>query len=167
MRPMQRFTDNAGRTWVIQINVAAVKRVRGLLDVDLYNLVADRFAGLKNLIADPVQLIDVVYVLCKAEADAQGISDEQFGTGFSGDTLHAASQAFLSELIDFFPDPRVRAGIRRVIELTRTVNVHMMDEMEASLSQVDPTAVARRLIASSGTAPASSELTPDHSPSAN
>ena len=158
---MQRFVDNAGRTWVIQINVAAVKRVRGLLDVDLYKLVDDRFAGLKALISDPVQLIDVVYVLCKAEADAQGISDEQFGTGFSGDTLHAASQAFLSELIDFFPDPRVRAGIRRVIELTRTVNVHMMDEMEASLSQVDPMAVARRLIASSGTAPGSLESTPD------
>ena len=158
---MQRFVDNAGRTWVIQINVAAVKRVRGLLDIDLYNLVVDRFAGLKNLIADPVQLIDVVYVLCKAEADAQGISDEQFGAGFSGDTLHAASQAFLAELIDFFPDPRVRAGIRKVIDLSQEVSGHMMAEMEANLSQADPEAMARKLIASFGTAPGSSESTPD------
>lgn len=158
---MKSFTDNALRTWVIQINVAAVKRVRGLLDIDLYKLVDNKFAGLTALIADPVGLIDVVYVLCKTEADAQGISDEQFGAGFSGDTLHNASQAFLAELIDFFPDPRVRAGIRKVIDLSQEVSGHMMDEMEANLSQADPVAMARKLIASSGTAPESSESTQD------
>jgi hypothetical protein len=33
---MRTFNDNAGRTWTIAINVAAIKRVRGLLNVDLY-----------------------------------------------------------------------------------------------------------------------------------
>ena len=164
---MQRFVDNAGRTWVIQINVAAVKRVRGLLDVDLYKLVDDRFAGLKDLLSDPVALVDVIYVLCKSQADDAGISDEQFGEGFSGDTLNTASQAFLAELIDFFPDPRVRAGIRKVIDLSQEMSGHLMETTEAKLSQVDPAALARKLIASFGTAPESSELTPDPSRSAN
>ena len=40
---MRTFTDNAGRTWTIQVNVTAVKRVRGLVGIDLYKLVDDGF----------------------------------------------------------------------------------------------------------------------------
>ncbi len=66
---MKTFTDNAGRTWTVSINVAAIKRVRGLLDVDLYKLVDDGFQPLSKLVSDPVQLADVLYCLCKDEAD--------------------------------------------------------------------------------------------------
>ena len=32
---MKTFVDNAGRTWTVQINVEAIKRVRELLSVNL------------------------------------------------------------------------------------------------------------------------------------
>ena len=47
---MRTFTDNAGRTWTVAINVAAVKRVRGLIKVDLYKLVDDGFQSLGFLV---------------------------------------------------------------------------------------------------------------------
>ena len=36
---MKSFTDNAGRTWMVTVNVAAIKRVRALCGVDLNAIV--------------------------------------------------------------------------------------------------------------------------------
>jgi hypothetical protein len=68
---MHSFRDNVGRVWTVTINVAAVKRVRGLVGVDLYKLVDDGFKPLAALVSDPVQLADVLFCLCKDEADAK------------------------------------------------------------------------------------------------
>lgn len=107
---MHRFCDNAGRTWVVSINVTAIKRVRGLVGIDLYKLIDDGFRPLGTLVADPVQLADVLYCLCKDEADAKQISDEDFGRALAGDAITLAADAFVEELIDFFPDARTRAN---------------------------------------------------------
>lgn len=159
---MKTFRDNAGRPWTVVINVYAVKRVRGLLGLDLYSLVDDRFQGLGKLLADPVALVDVLYVLCKDEADKLGVSDEDFGRGMGGDAIEHASTAFLEELTDFFPEPRVRAGIRRVIEAGRKMRDSLLTHMEGSLAAIDPDAEARRLIGSSGSSPGSSGSIPTH-----
>ncbi|MCK4660506.1 MAG: hypothetical protein KAV82_13370 [Phycisphaerae bacterium] len=71
---MKSFTDNAGRSSTIAINVDAIKRVRGLLDVDLLKIVEGTL--IEKLIRDPVLLCDVVYAVCKPEADAKDVSDE-------------------------------------------------------------------------------------------
>ena len=153
---MRAFTDNHGRTWTISIHVAAVKRCRALLDVDLYGLVDDGFDGLSKLLGDPVALVDVLYVLCRDEADKLGVSDEDFGRGLGGDGLGRAVDAFLEELTDFFPDPRVRGGLRRVIEAGRQVRDRLMDRMERKLDALDPDLEAERLSGTSGDSPASS-----------
>jgi hypothetical protein len=157
---MRVFKDNAGRAWSLQIHVLAVKRVRAMAGVDLYSLVADRFEGLGKLLADPVQLVDVLYVLCKDDADRLSITDEDFGRGMAGDAIEHASAAFLEELVDFFPEPRVRAGLRKVMEAGRKVRESLLGQLESSLEGIDPEAVARKLIASSGNSRASSESTP-------
>jgi len=164
---MKTFTDNAGRTWTVAINVAAVKRVRGLLGVNLYGLIDDKFAGLAKLLADPCDLVDVLYVLCKDEADAKGVTDVDFGRAMAGDAIDHATDAFLAEFTDFFPDPRVRAGLSTVIAKGRIVRDRMMDRMTATLETIDPAAVAETLIGSSGNAPASSGSTRGRSRSAN
>lgn len=159
---MRVFQDNAGRTWTIAIHVAAVKRVRGLLGVDLYSLVDDRFQGLGKLLADPVLLVDVLYALCKDDANRLAVSDEDFGRAMAGDAIEHASTAFLEELTDFFPDPRVRAGVRKVIEASDRMRAVLLDHLESGIASLDPETEARRLIASSGSSPASSESIPTH-----
>jgi hypothetical protein len=62
---MRTFTDNAGRTWTIAINVALVKRVRGALNLDLFKLLDEGARPLGELLADPVRLADVLFCLCK------------------------------------------------------------------------------------------------------
>jgi hypothetical protein len=164
---MRTFIDNAGRTWTVAINVAAIKRVRGLLDVDLYRLVDDGFQPLSKLVSDPVQLADVLYCLCKDEADAKEISDEDFGRALAGDAITLAADAFVEELIDFFPDARARASLKKVIDAGKQMRETLLDHAETVLATIDPTAEANALIASFGNSRVSSASTPDPSLSVN
>jgi hypothetical protein len=162
---MHSFQDNAGRTWTVAINVAAVKRVRGLMKLDLYKLIDDGFQPLSELVADPVQLADVLYCLCKDEADARHVSDEDFGRALYGDAITLAAEAFVEELFDFFPDARARAGMRKLSAAGKKVKARLLDHAETVLDQLDPEAEANRLIASFGSSPGSSALTQGPSPS--
>jgi hypothetical protein len=151
----------------VAINVAAIKRVRGLLNVDLYKLVDDGFKPLGELVSDPVRLADVLYCLCKDEADARHVSDEDFGRALYGDAITLAADAFVEELIDFFPDARTRAGMRKLSAAGKKVKARLLDHAEAVLDQLDPEAEAQKLIASFGSSPGSSGSTPGPSPSGN
>ncbi len=92
---MHTFADNAGRTWTITINVAMVKRVRSVLRVDLFKLLDDGARPLAELLSDPVQLADVLYCLCKEEAEKRNLSDEDFGRALAGDAIGHAAEAFV------------------------------------------------------------------------
>jgi hypothetical protein len=162
---MHSFVDNAGRTWVIAINVAAVKRVRGLVGIDLYSLIDDGFKPLSELVADPVRLADVLYCLCKDEADARNISDEDFGRALYGDVITLAADAFVEELVDFFPDARARTSLKKVLAAGRKMRDRLLDHAETMIAGIDPDAEARKLIASFGSSPGSSGSTPGPSPS--
>ena len=164
---MHSFRDTAGRTWTVAIHVAAVKRVRSLVAVDLYKLVDDGFQPLANLLGDPVQLVDVLYCLCQDEATSRGLSDEDFGRALAGDAITQAAEAFVEELIDFFPDARIRATLRKVQTTGQRVRDRLLDHVETTLAGIDPDQMAARWIASSGNSPASSASTPTRSPSAN
>ena len=117
---MRTFKDNAGRTWTISLTVAAVKRVRDLAKLDLLDLANGRV--FERLVADPITLCDALYAACKPQADAEGISDEQFGEAMAGDAIEHASKALVEELIQFFPNARERAALSRVV---RTMDAAM------------------------------------------
>jgi hypothetical protein len=164
---MHSFRDNKNRTWAIEINVWAVKRVRGLLNVNLTGLVDDGFEKLGELMKDTITVIDVIYVLCKDEADKVGVSDEDFGKAMGGDVLAHAKDAFLEELTDFFEDRRIRESLRKVLSLSRSLQDQMMEQMTEQMDKIDLDAEAAKLIASLNSAPASSESTPVHAHTGN
>lgn len=109
---MKTFVDAAGRTWTVIVNVNAVKRVRDLLKEDLL----DVGTILPRLLLDPILLCDVLYVICKPQADKMGVSDEEFASAMAGDVIAQAKSAFLEEYVDFFPDPSQRETLRLAIE---------------------------------------------------
>ena len=119
---MPAFTDTEGRKWSLGITVSDVKRVRDLCDVDLMEAVEGKL--LDRLSLDPVLLVDVVFAVCKPQADEAGVTDEQFGASMAGDALEAAVVALIEGLIAFFPNPRDRKTMRTVYESTR----RMMDK---------------------------------------
>jgi len=110
--------------------VDAVKRVKGLLDVDLLTAIEGKL--LERLADDPVLLCDVIYAVCKPQADQQGVTDEQFGQAMAGDAIDAASMALLEELVDFFPQRR-RAVLAKAIAKLRKLEGMTLQAAEKAL----------------------------------
>jgi hypothetical protein len=158
---MKTFLDNAGRTWVIQIHVTAVKRVRALIDVDLFALIDDEMKGLAKLMADPCSLVDVIFVLCQDEAGKLGISDEDFGRAMAGDAIERGRDAFLAELIDFFPDPKVRGALQKVMEISKRIQQARLDRLDVMVDEIDVEAEVKKLMKSSTGLQVASESIPD------
>ena len=121
---MKSFTDNTGRTWTLAVNVGTIKRVRALCDVNLANIITidsgttPKVDLLERLGSDPVLLVDVLYAAIKPEADAKGVTDEDFGRAMAGDAIEMATTALLDEIIDFFPETKRRV-FRKILDATR------------------------------------------------
>ena len=158
---MHTFVDAAGRTWTVAIHVDALKRVRALAQVDLLEAVEGKL--LERLTTDPVLLCDVLYALCKPEAQANSVTDEDFGRAMAGDAIEGATTALLEELVDFFPKGRrallakALAKMREVESLAQSLAAKRLDD-PALLEKV------REALGdvgdSSGTSPASAGATP-------
>ena len=158
---MQTYRDNAGRTWTVAIDVAAIKRVRALIGYDLLSMLNGN--GSQRLITDPVLLVDVLYALCRPEADRLSVTDEEFGRSMAGDAIEHATQALLEELVSFCPNPRDRKNLRRAVSAMWTTMEKARDVMESRIESDLESEMNRRLAAlggSSGSSPGSSASIP-------
>lgn len=158
---MHTFTDIQGRTWTVTINVDAIRRVRGLLEVNLLEVVEGKL--IERLVGDPMLLCDLVYALCKPEADARSVSAEDFGRAMAGDAIDGATTALLEELVDFFPKARRRLLAKALGKLKALETM----AVEAVEKRLDSPELEERMRAAleepsglSGNAPASSAATP-------
>jgi len=158
---MKTFQDNAGRQWTVTINVDAIRRVRSLVEVNLLDVLDDGCRLLAQLHDDPVLLVDVIYCVCKLEADAKDVSDEDFGRAMAGDAIGNATAALLAELSDFFPNARQRAAMQELLRKTNTVADRLLEKAVSAIQQLDPACVVETLTASSANSPASSASIPD------
>ena len=136
---MKTFTDNKGRTWTLEVTVATVKRVRALCRVDLNSIVEldknnkPSAELLERLSSDPVLLVDVLYAVCKPQADKLGITDEDFGEAMAGDAIEQATGALLDEIVDFFPTAK-RMAMQKILAATRRFEVLAKKRLEDLLA---------------------------------
>lgn len=114
---MHAFTDQNGRPWALKIDVAAIKEIRDALQVDLLKALEGDL--LQELAADPVKLVEVLWRLVREQAARDQLTEEQFGRALAGDSLEAATEAFLDELIAFFPQRQ-----RNALATLRTKSRH-------------------------------------------
>lgn len=160
---MKTFADNAGRTWTVSVTVDAVKRVRSLAGVDLLAAIDGEL--IQRLVADPVLLCDALFAIVKPEADAKGVSDEDFGRAMAGDVIDHATTAFLEELTGFFPLAR-RQVLSKALGKLRELEQRAVKAANARLDSPELEAEVERILTriggSSGTVPGSSGSTPGH-----
>lgn len=129
---MKTFKDREGTVWTIDITVTAVKRVRAGMDLDL--LTAPDGKVLAELADDDVRMVDLIYWLCKPEADTRNISDEQFGERMAGEAIERAYDAFMEDLTDFFRDPAKRRVMKLMNEKAKTLATKQMAMLDEKLS---------------------------------
>lgn len=154
---MKTFKDSESTEWSISVNVATVKRVRDKLEVDLLTI-GENPALHARLRTDPIFLVDLIYVLCQPEADARSISDEDFGRRMAGDALDGAVEAFLTELVNFFPKA-TRAPLAKAVEKAAAAQALAMTRATTAIDQLD----VQKLLDDASTA-GSSSTKPQASP---
>lgn len=146
---MSAFKDRNGRQWLIDINVGAIKRVRSELKINLCSLIDDGFKGLNELMSDPIQLVDVVFVLCQEQAKSAGILDTQFGESLSGESLQSMADAFFEAYVDFSPD-RSRAALRSIATKAKQLTEKCGAMLEKDLASLDVDLLVENLRKKSG-----------------
>ncbi|MBE7466816.1 MAG: hypothetical protein HS116_25375 [Planctomycetes bacterium] len=158
---MRTFKDNAGRTWTVSVDVDAIRRVRTALQVNLAS--AELAQVLERLLSDPVLLCDVLFVVCKPEADKLGVSDVDFGRAMAGDAIEAGTLALLEELANFTPNPRDRARVKRLLQAMQQLAERTRDAAETRLEREIEKALSATTATSgpsSGSSPGSSASIP-------
>lgn len=102
-RHLAKFTDKLNREWQLTINVAAMRRAKAQ-DIDLSMPVAQ----IQPFTMDDVFLTDALFAIVKTEADAKGITLEQFEAGLDGKTLDVAREAMWEALCEYYPEHKAR-----------------------------------------------------------
>jgi len=156
------FKDKTGRSWDCTLSIAALKRIKTMLDVDLLDLLAGGSVaeGVKRVILSPQSACDVLYVAVKPQADAAGLTDEQFGELLAGQTLADGLADLLTEIEVFFEatqGPEAAKALRAMIakrdQIAASVWTQARERIEAEPLPKLPGV-------SSGALPANSESTP-------
>ena len=103
------FTDTAGRKYKFKITIPRLQLVRDELDIDLGK--PETFISLSK---NPIDVVNVLYLLLRDQAKSHGVTDVQFGESFDGDVLEAAWEAFSKAYMSFCPS-RQREMLRQLM----------------------------------------------------
>jgi len=143
---MREFRDDQGRPWMVAITVAAAERVRGLVTIDVTEDVEQPDGSLSRQtrsapfdiidtanIANTLQILrsqygkvgEVLYAICRRQAEEKKVSRDDFLDGLRGDAIEAGVKAIEEELVDFFPQ-----RLRKMVGLLAS----RMDDLAAELT---------------------------------
>jgi hypothetical protein len=142
---MGKFTDNAGRSWEPEVNVVTIGRVRDRLGINLLELLLPNNT-LAERLNDPCLLVDVLYLLCKDQADAQGVSDTDFGKSQNMDGIEDAWSAVLEGLVLFSPRG-LRPAHQKVLEKARKYQAAAESQIKTLVAGPEFDAMLEREIA--------------------
>jgi hypothetical protein len=168
---MASFKDSKKRVWVVEIDVTTIKRIKSVLGVDLLTVADDSGQMLDRLASDAVFLVDLLYVICKDQADKLKVTDEDFGRLFSkGEIIQAAGIALQEAIIDFFPEPRkglMKAIFGKTTQIRAAVARKALTAMDSPEFKQAVESLLNSPVNSSGSARASSGSTRARSRSGN
>lgn len=169
---MREFRDDQGRPWQVALTVAAARRVRDNVTVEVEGKkvpfdivdVASISTTMQVLRGQYTTLAEALYYVLIAQVESKGLSQDQFFDGLRGDALDAGAKALEAELIDFFPE-----RLRRMVGLLAAKMDEASAELMAKAEKAMQEATVSDLLEASGMPstrpPESSEYTPESGPS--
>ena len=128
---MASFTDNHKRKWNIEINTNTIRQVRAACGVDLLDAVNGKL--IQQLSDDPVLLTEVLYAVCREQAEKDRVTDEEFWRGIAGRSIDDATTALLDALIEFFPKAKavvLRAAADKIAATTELAKQLAVEKLE-------------------------------------
>ena len=155
---MKTFTDTAGRTWTLSLNLGTAMAVKDSLGIDLLQPEAGDPPLLTRLGTDELLLGEVLCALLAGQFEAHKVTDADVRASFDGATLLAAQKAFYEELVDFFRS-RGRTDRARAVETQATMIAKAVAAIETRIEGIDVDKVIDG--AMSGSSPEASGSIPD------
>lgn len=155
---MKTFTDAAGRTWTVALNLESAMRVRDLLGIDLLTPEVGNPPVITRIGTDEILLGQVLLALLQPQFEAHKVTEADVRTGFDGRTILDAQTAFYAELVDFFQS-RGRTDRAKAVALQAKVIGMAISAIGTKIDEMSPQTLIDGAL--SGSLPAQSESTPD------
>lgn len=160
---MKLFKDKTGREWAVDVTIGALKRIKDVLDVNLYEIESGDPPLATRLQTDLAFMVDVIYVVCKPQCDEKNVTGEQFGEALDGEAVLRARTAFFEALIDFFRQTQRPDRAEALAKATETLDAGIARAL-VEIAKLNPAEMVESAAASilrpkSGAPPASSGLT--------
>lgn len=135
---MRSFTDKNGKSWDLELNIGAAIRLKSRLDFDLENIITldakenpDNISLLERISSDAIFLFNIIYVICEKQCQEAGISEETFAESFTADTIEAATEALLDEIVNFS-----RPAKRKVLMQLRRISQEFSEKAGKKLDEL-------------------------------
>jgi hypothetical protein len=173
---MHEFTDAKERKWSLPLNVAVLRRMRLLAGFDLSDVlpkdITTKEAAKKaanaygEFLNDDERFASVLYAIVKPQADADGVTQEQFEEGLDGEANQRAIIAFHGAFTDFSQNPRktllrgMKLGLKRAEKRLAKLDAITDAEIEKAIDEAESKQ-------SAGELPENSPSTPAPVPSVN
>jgi hypothetical protein len=119
---MKKFTDRSGNTWRVEMDAQAIARVLDLMGIDLRaecdpGRQASRANCFERFAENAPEFVNMLYCICKPQADAIGMTDLAFGRAIAGEgVLAAATDTVLAESVRLFPHRKQRTTMKRLLK---------------------------------------------------
>lgn len=134
---MKTFTDAQGQSWTFDINVASLRRVKDVTDIDLTKLVDRKADVFSRLTGDLFVLYDVVTALLKPQLKERQITIEQFGELLDEDAAERAVTALVEAIIDFFHESKRTLLRRAFAKATQAAERRRTAALNAAMQQIE------------------------------
>lgn len=153
---MKTFTTTDGTEWRLTVNVLTIKRVledTGLKLTDLFSTES----RISQFFSDDIKFCEVLWSCVRPDAEKAGKTADDFFSAIDGTVIETAVEALLSELVDFFQEPR-RGLLRKVLVKWRLASERLKTEgvrdAEQKLEEMDfEAALSQTLTSSASSSP--------------
>ena len=144
----REFTDSRGMVWNIWLTVGTVSYVRQQTGVLLTGMFADEMKLIMELSTDFEKLVNVLWAACREQADASGITAEEFAQRLGGDALGEAGEALVRATADFFTSPEQRQAIHALLDKLSETATEMAKEATATIQKTESRQMAKSCLGS-------------------
>ena len=132
-----QFKDTSGKLWTLSISIKNYIDIKQKFGIDISDVFSKDNNWLAQLAAqdDLMNLIGILLEVTSATRKEENISDDDFYALFDGDTLEAATAAFIEAVVLFLPAHK-QTAMRTVIEAVEVGMQKTQETLTASKSRM-------------------------------
>jgi hypothetical protein len=125
----QIFKDSEGREWDVGLPWDVVRRLKDKEGINLLEFAEDKFAKFREVMSDPLAMLDLLWAIVKPQAEAKQMTRDQFEKAMGGDALYEAQLSFEGAYLFFTHNPKTRSALKRLLEKQKAMQEVTMERL--------------------------------------